>query len=490
MLRTILLVPFCLLTICSFAQNGLKINLSLENYAEPQIYLAEQFGEDQYIKDSTAINTEGEYVFSLSNNLESGVYFLVLPPENKLIHFLIDGQTDQIFFSSHADYLISEMKVTNDPVNKSYYDYLQFLGSNQIISNKYKAERETAVAAKDQENLMELSEKIFQIDESVRQYQQELINKDSNSLLAKIVRANQPIFIPDFSDQPDPDFSNFLYTKKHWFDLVDFNDPRIIRTSILGEKIDGYLERLTYPFADSLNQSIDFILGKFEKNPIAYEYYLIRFLNKFASSSRVGMDAVYVHLAENYFAKGKANFTEESQRNKIVSDAEKMKPTLIGKIAPDIALQEIDWEATLKAKDKKNEHKRFVSKRSFSLHEIKADYTVLFMWSPTCNHCKESMPELKVFYEKYKDKNIELVALCNQSHKGIPLCAETIQDKEIFTWVNAMDPYLKSRFKQLYNVRNYPLILVLDKDKKILIKQIGAEQLDGVMTAILNGEEF
>ena len=45
------------------------------------------------------------------------------------------------------------------------------------------------------------------------------------------------------------------------------------------------------------------------------------------------MDAVYVHIVKNYYAKGLAPWTEEDQLKKIVKNAEKLEPLLIGKTA-------------------------------------------------------------------------------------------------------------------------------------------------------------
>jgi methyl coenzyme M reductase alpha subunit len=50
---------------------------------------------------------------------------------------------------------------------------------------------------------------------------------------------------------------------------------------------------------------------------------------------------------------------------------------------------------------------------------------------------------------------------------------------------NAVDPYHRSRYKTVYDIRTTPQIFVLDTDKKILSKRIGAEQLPEVIDHIL-----
>ena len=47
-------------------------------------------------------------------------------------------------------------------------------------------------------------------------------------------------------------------------------------------------------------------------------------------------------------------------------------------------------------------------------------------------------------------------------------------------WINVTDPYLISRYKSLYNVEVTPAAFVLDKDKKIISKELESKQLDAL----------
>ena len=52
-------------------------------------------------------------------------------------------------------------------------------------------------------------------------------------------------------------------------------------------------------------------------------------------------------------------------------------------------------------------------------------------------------------------------------------------------WVNAADQYLRNRYKSIYDVKTTPQIFILDKNKKIIVKKIGGEDLAGVMDDVL-----
>ena len=164
------------------------------------------------------------------------------------------------------------------------------------------------------------------------------------------------------------------------------------------------------------------------------------------------MDAVYVHIVMNYYAKGEAPWVDPEKLLEIVDNASKTEPLLIGKIAPEIAIPRLDVEATLIAMEKEEDEKdKFVLGEKVSLHGLGSPYKVLFIWAPDCGHCKKSMPKMIDFYEKYKDKGVELFALCHQNYKSTPACAEFIKDRpEMLKWINVTDPYFRSRYHTLY----------------------------------------
>jgi len=52
-----------------------------------------------------------------------------------------------------------------------------------------------------------------------------------------------------------------------------------------------------------------------------------------------------------------------------------------------------------------------------------------------------------------------------------------LKDKK-FDWINAYDPLLKSDFTKLYCIKSIPKLFLLDKDKKIISKDINVSLLE------------
>lgn len=95
---------------------------------------------------------------------------------------------------------------------------------------------------------------------------------------------------------------------------------------------------------------------------------------------------------------------------------------------------------------------------------------------------------MKEFYAKWKDKGVKIFAVCSKVGKEVPGCWDYIDDQEINDWLHTVDPYMRSKFVKLYDVTQTPAIYLLDKDKKIISKRVGAEQLDDLLTRIIERE--
>ena len=186
-----------------------------------------------------------------------------------------------------------------------------------------------------------------------------------------------------------------------------------------------------------------------------YKYYVVHFTNKAASSKIVGMDAVYVHMVDNYYAAGKAYWAEAEQMKTMIENANKLRPILIGETAPDLQMKTRDG-------------------KDVSLHGVKAKYTILYFWAFDCGHCKKSTPIMKEIYEEWHPKGVEFFSICTKQSK-IEKCWEYIDEKEIGDWMHVTDKYM--RFYKEYDITSTPTIFVLDENKQIISKRIGAEQL-------------
>lgn len=461
MQRIHLLLAFLFCNLSAFAQNPYQIEIDIEGYDQENLYLGYYYGDKTLIQDTATVKPDGTFTFTGEQPLAAGMYLVVLAPDNNFFQLLIQEEEQQFQVKTSKDDLTNALQFKNAPENKLFYDYLAFLGSvrpkAQAISQEIQAADEQKKAA--------LQNDLNKINQQVTDYQQNIIAEHPESFAALVIRSNQGVETPEFSGtEEEKQMQAWYYTRKHFFDNLDLSDPRLLRTPFLFERINTYIEKLHYQSPDSTIQALDKVLAQLEPSVESYKYYLIHFLNKYASSKIVGQDAIYVHLALNYYGKGKAPWVEQPQLDKIIEDAGKLEPLLIGKTAPDVKLQKQDGSR-------------------ISLYEVDAEYTILYFWRYDCGHCKESTPFMRDFYHEFKDQGVKILAVCTKQRDEIPGCWEYVEDKEIQDWIHTVDPY--GLYMLDYNVKTTPQLYVLDKNKKIVMKKIGAEQLGEVMERIM-----
>jgi thiol-disulfide isomerase/thioredoxin len=464
------------LPLLAFSQKpGYQIKVKIDGFEQRECYLGYYFGDKQYLKDTAYLEKDGYFYFESNEELPGGIYLIVMPPENQFFQVLVDKGNQWFSMETKHANTAENMKIKNSPDNQIFYEYLNFLSQRRPEAEDLRKQIEEA--GTDEKKKTKAQEKLDALDKAVAAYQKSLIAKYPSSLTALLIKANTPLETPEFDgDEQEKQRKAFYWTREHWFDHTDLADPRMMRTPFLFQKIDHYVQKMTVQHPDSISLAVDRVLEMARPSEETFKFYLIHLLNTFAKSNFVGMDAVYVHIALKYYAAGQAPWTEEEQLVKIIDNAKRLEPLLIGKIAPDIEMQTQAGE-------------------KITLHKFKSPFTVLFFWDPDCGHCKKSMPEMVQFAKDYKNKGVSVFAICtklvtrddqgNFSMKEVESCWNTIREREMDVFFNAVDPYHRSRYKTIYDIKTTPQIYVLDENKKILSKRIGAEQLPEVLNHFL-----
>ena len=188
----------------------------------------------------------------------------------------------------------------------------------------------------------------------------------------------------------------------------------------------------------------------------------------------MGQDAVLVHLFNNYHSKGASYWLNEKQMEYISRRAYMLMSNLIGEMAANIEFA----DTTGKTK---------------ALYDVDAPYTVVVFWDPNCGHCKDEIPRLDSMYiAKWKAKGVAIYSV-NIYENEVPAWKKFIAEKNLSkNWVHVFQTKSAKQaeekagvpnYRQLYDISKTPTIYLLDKDKRIVAKQLSLEQFDKIMEA-------
>ncbi len=446
------------------------INIDIANYENDTLIVGYYYGDKQLVHDTLYAEKKGKFKLHGEDTLANGLYMLLTIPDNEFIQFNVN-ENEKNFDIAYDLKNKGELKFKGSKDNQLFQDYMKMLGD---LRPKAQMLRDTiAILTEANQDYSKFDKELDVLDNEVISAQKNIVEKHPNTISALILKSSEDIDVPDFKDAENPQFERFKYYKAHYFDNLDLANPLALKIGVLPNKVDTYLEKLTANHPDSISHSIDVLLAKMQPAEDTYRFYLSTFLSRYGNSKIIGYDAVYVHLVDKYYNNGKAPWVEEENLIKIVDNANKIRPALIGKIGSDLTVFEEDGVTPV------------------TLSEIEYEYLVLLFWAPECGHCSKMMPDFVAFNEHWKSAGVKTFAICTKHKDKTKNCWESLEDKNMLGFINGADEHHLSRFKLKYNVVKTPKVFILDKNREILMKNLGADQLDVVMRDIFtrNGQE-
>jgi thiol-disulfide isomerase/thioredoxin len=465
-------------------EKGHDIEITIKGLTSEYVILAYYYAEKPYIKDTIFTKTPGTYRYKGDETLKGGMYMVVIPPNNNSFDMMVDADDQHFKVSTDLSNLQGAMQYKNSKNNLLFKEYVGFLNEKKAASDKLveelKVEKEKPDGEKNNARIKELEKILTNVNDEVIAYQKDFIQKNPTTFVAKFIKTSMDLDVPEPPKQADGRVDStfrYRYYVQHYFEHCDLSDGRLLQTPLLPKKVDRYLDQVIPQHPDTVAAGVDRILALASNDKDMFKYFVISLLNKYAKTKVVCMDAVYVHIADNYYLSGKVDWLDEKQMSGIKEDADRLRPLLCNKIAPDIMLQTFP----------KNENEKPVP---VSLHGINAKYTVLIFWAPDCGHCKKTMPLVAKFYDEYKSKGVEVFSVCTKTYKDYDSCVKFIEEQDMERMLNLNDPYLRSKFPVIYDVKSTPVVFVLDQKKKIVSKRIGGEQLGEVLDNLFKREEF
>lgn len=460
-----IIIITCLIALSALATNKtpMNIKISVKGLENSSMILANYYGDKQYVKDTLIFDKKGTVLIKQDTTYPGGVYLAVFPAlGNRYFEFIINESAFTI--ETDTNDLTGHIKISNSVENGLFYDDMKFLGKMKTVSdslgNLYRA-------AKEQKDKDKLREQLMNIDSQVKAKRNEVMTKHPNLFYSKLLKAMKEIDVPepprDAKGNMIDSMFQWRYYKAHYWDNIDLKDERLLRCPVFFNKLKTFMTQTTVQVPDSIIASGEDLLAKTDKKNEVYRYVLTYIFNEMANSKIMGFDAAYVYFGKAYFCKQSLTpWIDTAKRFKICDRAERLAPVLVGKPAQRLILPtdstEMQWR---------------------SLQDVKAKYTILAFWDPDCGHCKKEIPVLAEAYHNLKKKgvSVETFSPAIMEIENYKDWIEFIQ-KNNLDWINVCDSKRHSNFRFEWDIQSTPQIYILDKDKIIKARRIGADQVE------------
>lgn len=468
---------FCVPVHTAVAQGSPQLRFDVEGLSEGDtVYLANYYGNKMYYADTAKVSAEGRFSFPAPAPEKGGKYGVVLP-QNAFVELIVTGE--EVELKANAADLPTSVEVKKGLDTKLFYDYLAFIQDMR--------EKRAPIDSRAQDSTLtdaeraQLTQDLEVLNLQVEAEQDRIQEEHGGTLFAKMIAMVREPEVPEApGDVDNPQLWRYYRFRDLYWDRVDFADGRLVRDPALHTLLEQYWSNVMPQLPDTALVEVHKLISRTEGDPDLFKYFVHFFTFSAEKSQVMCMDKVFVNMVDRYYATGKADWLGDEQLKKVTDRAEDLRYSQCGERIPNIILPDTTQQNWV------------------SLYDVDAKYTLVSIWESTCGHCKKEMPKLQALYEEWHDKGLEIFAIGNDFEPEPWL--EFVREKDIGDWIHVSDnpeinasdsatalivkgvTTLKSlNFRTTFDVYATPKMFLLDEDKRVIAKQVGAEQISEIL---------
>ncbi|MEA1873292.1 MAG: redoxin domain-containing protein [Bacteroidota bacterium] len=456
--KSIFIGILLILSLNTLQAQSYHLSFDIPDLPNQLLRLGHHSGPDIFLVDSAQTDAQGKAIMLGEKPLEHGIYFIVMP-SGAHFDFLI-GNKQQLSISTRQYKVLDSLKISGDIQNQAFVNFQQRMADFSKASKQLEIEKRFYQNTHD--SIASINVKLKAIDMQRKALFDSLSMMFDSSVLGDVIQAMNPHPVPANiqalrNEKPDKWFN---YISRHFFDHVNFSEPAVFNAPahVFHNQFKKYCQYFLNARADSIHlvyEEIDLLLNKASASKTAHRYVLSYLMDIYENPAVVGMDAVFVYIARNYFEAGKIPWANAQIVQEIKRRADLLEQNLVGKTSVDLSFPDAVGEM-------------------HSLHEGKARYTLLWFFETDCLICTEKTKELVKIADDFKVMNVDVISVnIDQKSQAWKNYIEKYQLPFLNLWNRNENPDLLTA----YGVYKTPRLYILNPEKTIVAKDIQPKQL-------------
>ncbi len=252
------------------------------------------------------------------------------------------------------------------------------------------------------------------------------------------------------------EYNNLSKSRDIKLDSLNKEFQLLMETNKMDSKrMDSLSAIFETPYNSIINQSNILMVDKISKNTNMY-------------SSIMAIQALDPDKYSDLYKSLDAGLSKKFPNDKNVimfhEVVERMLSTNIGQFAPEISLPSPDG-------------------KEIALSSLKGKLVLIDFWASWCGPCRKEMPNVIKIYSKFKNKGFEIYGVSLDQDKEKWMEAIT---KDGINWPQVSDlKYWDNVAARIYNVQGIPYTVLIDKDGKIIAKNLRGQELEKKIAEVL-----